>query len=287
MFNEVLLEGQLMWNTPLLVCLIGIAVLYALLVYRLTDIKIYYKQPLFFFLSLGLLYLTIGSPLTTISHLSFSLHMIQMSILYFIVPPIFLLGIPNNVFQKIWKIPMVKGISKRFLPPRFALIIFAVLFLMYHLPIFLNLFSQNSFVHNAYIVLLLILSFSMWWPIAAPDPKQRFCKGQKKRYAFLNGVFLMPACFLFILGAFMDGMNNPFLTQLTSHLCTPSHSISLDILPPPFNTKYDQVMSGIFMLGMHKFALMLTFRLRNKVLDAREEKICWCGPTSLFYKVKV
>jgi len=249
-----------MWNTPLLVGLTGIVVLYTVLIHRFTEIKINHKRPLFFFLSLGLLYLTIGSPLTTISHLSFSLHMIQMSILYFVVPPILLIGIPNNLFQRIRKIRMVNKISKWFLTPRIALIIFALLFLIYHLPVVLNVFSQSPFIHNGYIFLLLILSFSMWLPIVSPDPRQRFCKGQKKRYAILSGVLLMPACLLFVYSALIEGINNPFLTQITAHLCTPYQSISLNILPPPFNTKYDQVLAGFIMLGIHKFALMVSFR---------------------------
>jgi cytochrome c oxidase assembly factor CtaG len=259
MFYNVLLEDQFMWNTPLLMSLTGIAVLYVLAVTRLTDIKMHHKQPLLFFFSLSLLYVTIGSPLSAISHLSFSLHMIQMSILYFIVPPIFLLGIPSHLFQ--WKISMVNKISKWIITPKISLIVFAILFLMYHLPAVLNVFSQNPFVHNGYIYVLLILSFSMWWPIVSPDLKKRLSEGRKKRYVFLSGVLLMPSCLLFVFSALIDGANNPFLTQLTSHLCLPSQSISLNILPPPFNTNYDQAMAGFIMLGIHKAALKVTARL--------------------------
>ncbi|WP_370221759.1 cytochrome c oxidase assembly protein [Cytobacillus sp.] len=270
MFYNVLLEDQFMWNTPLLLGLMGIAVLYVLAATRLADIKMYHKQPLFFFFSLGLLYLTIGSPLTVISHLSFSLHMIQMSIIYFIVPPLFLLGIPSHLFHR--KISMVNKISKWFFTPKISLIVFAVLFLMYHLPAVLNVFSQNPIVHNGYIYLLLVLSFSMWWPIVSPDLKQRLCEGRKQRYAFLSGVLLMPACLLFVFSAFIDGANNPFLTQITSHLCIPSQSISLTILPPPFNTNYDQATAGFIMLGIHKAALMATTRLGAKATETQGEK---------------
>lgn len=272
MFNIFLVD--LTWNKPLLLCVIGIAVLYALFVNRLKDIKMYHKQPLFFFLSLGLLYLTIGSPLTMISHLSFSLHMIQMSILYFIVPPIFLLGIPSQLFQRILKTPIAnKIISKRFLAPKLSLVVFAVLFLMYHLPAVLTVFTQNSLAHNGYICLLLILSFSMWWPIVSPDPQQRLCDGQKKRYVFLSGVLLMPACLLFVFSALLDGANNPFLTQITALLCMPSQSISIHILPPPFNTKYDQAMAGFIMLGIHKMSLMAAIRLGTERSDTQADKV--------------
>ncbi|WP_102346044.1 cytochrome c oxidase assembly protein [Bacillus sp. Marseille-P3661] len=275
MVMNVLLNGQLMWNTPLLVGMIGIAVIYSLFVHRFTEIKLYQKQPLFFYLSLGLLCVSIGSPLTTISHLSFSLHMIQMSILYFIIPPILLIGTPSNLFQRIRETPIANVVSKWFLSPRIALFVFAILFFMYHLPVVLNVFSQNSFLHNGYIFVLLILSFSMWWPIVSPDPRQRFKKEEKNRFAFLSGVLLMPACLLFVFSALIDGSNNPFLTQLTAHLCIPSQSqsFSLNILPTPFNTKYDQAIAGFIILGIHKISLMATARLDSKS-DTQVEKVC-------------
>ncbi|MEK5441188.1 cytochrome c oxidase assembly protein [Fredinandcohnia sp. FSL W7-1320] len=272
MVTDGLLEGQLMWNTPLLVGLIGIAVIYSLFVHRVTEIKLYQKQPLLFIFSLVLLYVSIGSPLTTISHLSFSLHMIQMSILYFIVPPILLLGTPCNLFQRIRGIPIVNVVTKWFLFPRIALFVFAILFFMYHLPEVLKAFSQDSFLHNGYIFVLLILSFGMWWPIVSPDPRQRFDKRTKKQFAVLSGVLLMPACLLFIFSALIDGLNNPFLTQLTAHLCIPSQSFSLNILPPPFNTKYDQAIAGLIMLGIHKISLTATTRLQSASSNTQVEK---------------
>jgi len=261
-----------MWNTPLLVSLTGIAVIYTLLVQRLSKVRIYHKQPLFFFLGLGLLYFSIGSPLTTLSHLSFSLHMIQMSILYFVIPPILIIGIPSDLFQRKWRYPIVKNFRKWFLAPKIALVVFSVLFLIYHLPIVLNIFSQNPLVHNASIFLLFMLSLGMWWPMVSPDPMHQFGIRQKKRYAILSGVLLMPACLLFIFSALTDGINNPFFTQITAHLCLPSSITSSHLLPPLFNTKYDQAIAGLLMLGIHKMTLMGTSRINSGSLNAQEDK---------------
>jgi len=262
MYYELLLQGQLVWNTQLLAGMVCLAILYAFLLKRFTNIKLYQIQSLLFFLGLGLLYVTIGSPLASISHLSFSLHMIQMSILYFIVPPIILLGIPYSMFNQVIKIPKAKWkISQSKIP----LYTFAVLFLIYHIPFVLNILSQNVFMQNGYFLLLFILSFGMWWPIVSPNLRQRLRKDDMKRYAFLSGLLLMPACMLFILTAFIDGGNNPLLNQLTAQLCMPAQSNSFTILPPPFNTKFDQVMAGLFMLGLHKFGLVMTFKIENKI----------------------
>jgi len=251
MFYAVWLEGQLVWNMPLLAGLMCVGALYSFILLSFTNIKIHHQQPLLFFLCLVIIYVTIGSPLSDISHLSFSLHMIQMSILFFIIPPLFLLGIPDS-FPEI-----IKGLNRLFLPPKAALYTFAVLFLLYHLPVVLTFLSQNSFVHNGYLFVLLVMSFSMWRPIV---------KGQNKRYAFLSGLLLLPACTLLILTAFIGGLNNPLLTQMTATLCiSPSDLSSLNILPYPFNTKFDQIMAGFLMMGMHKLALFVTVRIGKKV----------------------
>lgn len=266
MFYDVLLQGQLAWSTSWLAGLICIVFLYLYLFIRCTRPNRYKWQPLLFFLGVGLLYVTIGSPFSSISHLSFSLHMIQMSILYFIIPPLILLGIPDQLSQQLANMPKINSITNSLPRPRKVLYGFAVLFLIYHLPVVLNIVAQKTYLQNGYLFLLFILSFGMWWPIASPDPKQRLRHDRMKHYAFLSGMVLMPACVLFILTAFLNSGNNPFLTQLTVHLCIPpAQSDSFQLLPPPFNTKFDQMMAGFFMLGLHKFALVMTCKLEGRI----------------------
>ncbi|WP_246202573.1 cytochrome c oxidase assembly protein [Virgibacillus doumboii] len=260
---EFLLWGQMEWDFPLSVFLAGIAVTYSYLLKYLSSIRLYTKQPFLFFLALCLLYLIIGSPLSAISHLSFSLHMLQLSILYFIIPPLILAGIPGQLFKQLLKIPLIIKTGKLFLTPKLALFLFSLLFLIYHLPFVLRVFSQNPFMQNGFLLALFILSFILWWPIVSPDPNQRFYNKHKKRYIFLSGLLLMPACTIFIVSALIDGTQNPFLNQITAQLCTPTQTDSPNLLPSPFNTKYDQIMAGALMLGVHKFGMILSSRLRN------------------------
>ena len=74
-------EGQLVWNVPLLVALLCTAALYVYLVKCWTNVGFFQRQSFPFLLGLGLLYLTAGSPLSSVSHLTFSSHMIHMSVL--------------------------------------------------------------------------------------------------------------------------------------------------------------------------------------------------------------
>ncbi|PFP29986.1 hypothetical protein COJ96_07250 [Bacillus sp. AFS073361] len=268
MFYAMWLEGQLLWNMPLLACLICLAAIYVYVTASYTNIKFYQKQPLLYFLSLGIMYLTFGSPFETISHLSFSLHMLQMSILYFIISPLFVLGIPDALIQSLREHSLTKRVSKYVLPSKAALYAFGAMFLMYHFPIVLTSLAQTSIVHNGYLFVLLLLSFRMWQPITVPDPKKEHSHEQNKRYLFLSGLVIMPACLLFIITAFIGGMNNPLLSELTANLCISPSQLSqlssLDILPSTFNTRLDQMFAGILMLGMHKFGVVLTVRLGRK-----------------------
>ncbi|AZU63948.1 hypothetical protein CHR53_23335 [Neobacillus mesonae] len=257
-YYTLLLSGQLAWNIPLLMGLLLVAFLYGILVTYFTNIKIFGRHPLLFFTSLAILYITIGSPLAALSHLTFSTHMVQMSILFFIFPPLCLLGIPVRSFRKI----SAAGVANIFPKPMAALSVFAVLFLLYHVSAVLTFLSQHPAIQNSYLLVLLVLAFRMWMPIAVPD----HTNAKKKRFAFLSGLFLMPACLLFIVNAWMGGGNTPYLAQMTAALCMPVYGLDkLHILPGGFQSQWDQLLAGVLMLGMHKLSILLTFYLEKRV----------------------
>ncbi len=211
-----------------------VVALYVHFVMQSGSIKWYHKKPYLFFLGMILLYITAFSPLVTFTHLSFSLHMIRMSMLFFIVPPLILSGIPDAFIKKEWRK------RNKWFSPMTALISFSVLFLVYHLPAVLNIITRYPFLYNGYSTLLFTLSVGMWWPLAGPvpDPASTFCMGNRekmKRYAMVSGLIIMPACLLFIVNSLTVGMNNPFIAQINSTLCLPASSSSFNLLPYPFN----------------------------------------------------
>src|SRR5690625_7212544 len=107
MFHDVLLAGRV-WNIPWFIGLICVSIIYIISIKRYTKVKVKHRQPLLFFFSLSLIYVTMGSPLAAISHFSFSLHMIQMSILFFIIPQIFLLVNLETLFKPLITIIILK-----------------------------------------------------------------------------------------------------------------------------------------------------------------------------------
>ncbi|WP_225229897.1 cytochrome c oxidase assembly protein [Sporosarcina quadrami] len=260
---EFLLTGQMTWKWPIIVIVFIVIAMYVRSIRIYTELSLRSLQPILFISSAVTLSIVVASPLAVLSHLSFSLHMIQMSILYFIIPPILLLGIPETFFVKLIEISRIKRLPTPQHPPIVVLSLFAILFLLYHLPFLLSVLVSIPVLQNTYLTLLFILSFGMWWPMVSSDPSTRLSKDEMKRYAMLSGYLLLPACLLFILTAFMDGGNNPLLTQLSVHLCLPPSLGSSDLLPSPFNTKYDQALSGFLMLGLHKASLLMIVKLEG------------------------
>ncbi|MBO1912900.1 cytochrome c oxidase assembly protein, partial [Microvirga sp. 3-52] len=115
------------WNILFFLGLVGVIIVYSVLLRRFTEIKLHSIQPCLFLIGIILVYLSMGSPLSTMSHLSFSTHMIFMSIHYFIIPPLLLIGTPYSLFLQIENHPWRRFTEKLFIPPSFALYIFALL----------------------------------------------------------------------------------------------------------------------------------------------------------------
>lgn len=278
---DILLANQLNWHWPLLIAVTFISFIYLTFILRLAKSEMTLLQTLSFFTACALLVLVIGSPFATISHLSFSLHMMQMSIIYFIIPPLILLGIPEQLVDNLPRLRWLRWLNIPRFPRNTSLYTFAGLFFLYHTPILLSFLVSNPLLKYSYLFVLFALSFGMWHPIASPVPLLRRCTCKLKHYSYISGIAIMPACLLFIGSAFLGFTSNPLLLQLVSHLCGPSFTEVFPIeLPWPFNTRYDQILSGFLMMGIHKFSLIMALRLERKVsyrfYEELEEEIWRC-----------
>ncbi|MGM8364333.1 cytochrome c oxidase assembly protein [Virgibacillus sp. W0181] len=257
-----LLADHMTWNLNLFLFLTITSILYYFLLLHKNRFPTTAVHEAFLFNSaLIILYLAIGSPLLAISYLSVSLHMLQMSVLFFIVPPLLLLGIPTVAFDQISHHPVIKKLRYLFIHPIVALTAFSALFLLYHLPILLTYISKHSLIQQTYLSVLFLLSIRMWWPITIRFPTQAI---NRSKYIKQSMLFITPACLLFIVGALLDSVNNPFLTEMTAHLCLPNDFSTVQLLPAPFNTKYDQLFAGFGMMGMHKIGLVITNTLGKR-----------------------
>lgn len=242
----MVLGGMAAWNMPLLIILACISAMYCFWAKKHPDVR--FSHFYLFHAGIGLFYLLIGSPLYVISHFSFSTHMLQMSILYFFVSPLLLLGMPGRIGQR-WKKRNISSFS--------VLIIFSTLFFLYHLPQVLPFLYKNPVIHTSFILFLFALSFLMWLPVITPG-------SGPKRYSWWSSILLMPACLLLILNGLIDGQNtSPLFTQLMLKLCIPADQGGA-LLPFQINAKVDQVFGGLLMLALHKLSLLAAIRLGSQ-----------------------
>jgi putative membrane protein len=149
------------------------------------------------------IYVASGSPLAILGHdYMFSAHMMQQSILYLVVPPFLLLGLPSWWFQSWANKRWVEVLMKIIEHPLFALLNFNVFFSFYHIPQIFDAMTDNHLLHYAYHTWLQICAVQMWLLIVNPLPvRERLRPLQKIGYIFANGVLLTPACALIIFAS--------------------------------------------------------------------------------------
>ncbi|WP_337099965.1 cytochrome c oxidase assembly factor CtaG [Paenibacillus sp. YIM B09110] len=155
-------------------------------------------QKTMFVTSAVLLYLSHGGPLSLLGHMMFTFHMVNMSISYLIVPPMFLLAIPAFLWRKAFAAAFWSKFSK-LMHPIVTLVLFNMLFSIYHVPMIHDYVMTHFTVHRLYYLILFITSCMMWWQITSPVSEWgRLTDLKKMAYVFANGVLLTPACALII-----------------------------------------------------------------------------------------
>jgi putative membrane protein len=155
-------------------------------------------QKILFVSAAFLLYLAHGGPLNLLGHVMFTFHMVNMSISYLIVPPMVLVGVPSFIWRKMFSAAFWRKLSF-LMHPVASLVLFNMLFSIYHVPMVHDYVMTHFTVHRLYYLVLLITAFMMWWQIACPVPEwNRLTDVKRMAYVFANGMLLSPACALII-----------------------------------------------------------------------------------------
>lgn len=239
-----------LWRPEILLVIFILAAMYFSYINRLSKDQIEsvsLKQKSSFIIALFFLYIAVGSPLNLIAHhYLFTAHMVQMAILYLVVPPLLLVGLPIEFFKKILKNAVLNKIWMKLVSPLLALFLFNSLFSLYHLPFIFNTFSENFFLKMVFHSTLFTASFSMWWILFCPIKELDRLSGlQKIGYIVASGVLLYPACSLII---FSD---------------TPLYNAYRESLPliPSFSYMEDQSLGGVMMKIIQELIYGITLGL--------------------------
>lgn len=216
------------------------------------------KQQVFFVLSILILYIVKGSPMDLLGHILFSVHMAQMAILLLIVAPFMIIGIPNWMLRSIFKISFIDKTFRLFTKPIISLIMFTIMFSLYHYPFVLDEVKLSAFFHAIFTITLFLSAICLWWPIVNTLEGHPQLHGLKKiGYVILSALLITPACSLiiFVDVPVYDTYRSGEAWLQAMALCVPQSTLAglsgLGISGPELFTKmptlYDQQLGGILM----------------------------------------
>lgn len=195
---------QALWSPYLIGVIVFLTVVYFLVtVLWRKDFKV--SEPLkkseaiYFLLAMVTLYIIKGSPIDLLSHILFTMHMVQMAILLLLLPIFLIKGIPWWIWRVVVNAPVVRKIFKIFTQPVVSAFVFALMFSLYHLPGIFDTIKLDESSHGIFTFLLFLSGLFMSWPLIntvkdLPKMKNLY----KIAYIIANAVLITPACALII-----------------------------------------------------------------------------------------
>lgn len=126
------------------------------------------RQTIMFTVGTFIIFLSLTSPLHILSdHYLFSAHMLQHVLITLISPPLLILGTPGWLASKLFQPQWSAMVFKRVFHPLGAIVIFNMIFSIWHLPVLYDLSVTHHWVHIFEHSLFIVASIIMWWPICS------------------------------------------------------------------------------------------------------------------------
>ncbi|PWA12042.1 hypothetical protein DCC39_08145 [Pueribacillus theae] len=194
--------------------------------YRVAGEKVKY-----FFFAAILLYLAKGSPFSIIADdYMFSMHVLQLSIMLFVVTPLFILSLPTDFIRRYFWDYRMRNAIKLFAHPWMTAIFFNGLLTVYFVPSVFNTIHQSFLLTSIAQIILMFNAFLMWWTIITPLPEvSKLSDFTRTAYVFCTAMLLMP------IGIF-------FIIIETAHY--PAYEAVAGMIIPAINAIYDQQLAG-------------------------------------------
>ncbi|GAA0460394.1 cytochrome c oxidase assembly factor CtaG [Alkalibacillus silvisoli] len=213
------------------------------------------SQKISMYSALIIFYIIKGSPVYLLSHIVIMAHMAQMAVFYLLVPILVIKGIPVEWWKKVFNAPILKNFLKLFTKPLLAVLLFNVLFSLYHVPFVLDFTKTSNLVHWPVTLILFMFAFFMWWPLFTPIKEQQIMKPLFKiLYIFGAGMLLTPACALIIFAdtPLYATYSEPDAFMTAMALCVPTSVLDGMSFGGPqvflnMPLVYDQQAGGIIM----------------------------------------
>jgi putative membrane protein len=226
---------------------IGIIALVVLYVFaaRKLERRPTQRQVFFFCMFVVAMLVTFG-PLDELSDdRSFWAHMLEHSFQSWVIPPLFLLAVPDWMFRPIVMHKRIEPIARFFSNPVAAYVTFTVVYAFVHDPPIFNLMMRNEGVHIAVHIAFMVSGTILFWPLLSPMPE------------FPRLSYPAQILYLFLLMVPMTAVAAPItLADSVSYPYYAGGVHPFGLLP-----HQDQVIGGILMWVADSFYLMVVTTL--------------------------
>ena len=119
-----------------------------------------------------LLFLSLNGPLHDLSdYFLFSAHMVQHLIITLIVPPLWLMGLPDWLVRPVLRVGGIRSIARTLTNPLVAFAVYNIVFIGWHFPAFYDWALQVHAVHILQHTMFIAAATIMWYPVVTPLPE--------------------------------------------------------------------------------------------------------------------
>src|SRR5216684_7948226 len=149
----------------------ALAVLY-LIGIRITRAQLSRRCALCFAAALAMILLALNGPVDGLADdRLFTAHMLQHLMLSLVMPPLLLLGIPEELLRPILRHRWIRPIARRLTNPLVAFALYNGVLVWIHNPPIFEWMCRDEDFHVAVHILLMITGTVMWWPLLSPLPE--------------------------------------------------------------------------------------------------------------------
>jgi len=207
-----------------------------------------FKHHFSFYTAMSLILLVKATPLDILgSHYLFSAHVLQGSVIYFVIVPLLILSFPVSFYRKYLWNHRIKFLLAIFSHPWLTLITFNGLLTIYYVPFVFNFIHPSFILMSIAQIALAFAAFFTWWVILQPLPElKNFDYLLRAVYIFLASVLLMPIGFFFLI-------------KLEAHF--PIYIAVSQEVVPVLTPIYDQQLAGgiLKVMQMFSYAIALLY----------------------------
>ncbi len=138
----------------------------------------------------ALLLVTLNGPLHDLSDsYLFSAHMVQHLVLTLLIPPLWLLGLPDWLVRAAIRPRGVRGVARTLTQPLLAFGVYNVVFIAWHVPGIYEAALEHHGLHIVEHLMFIAAAVMLWWPAVDPSPElSRMGPPMRLFYLFAVGI---------------------------------------------------------------------------------------------------